>query len=92
MAPGDVFIMNDPSTAAYLPDIFVMKPLYHEGDGSRSPAPSAITPMSAAGSPVERLRLHRDLRRRAAHRAHEALRRWQAQRDHHHVPEKNACR
>jgi len=30
MAPGDVFIMNDPFDGGmHLPDIFVMKPLYH---------------------------------------------------------------
>ena len=33
MAPGDVFIMNDPFDGGmHLPDIFVMKPLYHEGE------------------------------------------------------------
>src|SRR4249919_2081144 len=32
MGPGDVFIMNDPFDGGmHLPDIFVMKPLYHEG-------------------------------------------------------------
>jgi len=32
MAPGDVFIMNDPFDGGmHLPDIFVFKPLYHEG-------------------------------------------------------------
>src|SRR5215467_15581205 len=31
MAPGDVFIMNDPFDGGmHLPDIFVFKPLYHE--------------------------------------------------------------
>src|SRR6476619_8088693 len=33
MGPGDVFIMNDPFDGGmHLPDIFVMKPLYHEGE------------------------------------------------------------
>src|SRR5713101_823591 len=33
MAPGDVFIMNDPFDGGmHLPDIFVFKPLYHEGE------------------------------------------------------------
>ncbi|MBI3499838.1 MAG: hydantoinase B/oxoprolinase family protein [Proteobacteria bacterium] len=32
MAPGDIFIMNDPFDGGmHLPDIFVFKPLYHEG-------------------------------------------------------------
>ena len=32
MSPGDVFIMNDPFDGGmHLPDIFVFKPLYHEG-------------------------------------------------------------
>src|SRR3954464_15181961 len=32
MAPGDVFIMNDPFDGGmHLPDIFVFKPLFHEG-------------------------------------------------------------
>ena len=32
MAPGDVFIMNDPFDGGmHLPDIFVVKPLFHEG-------------------------------------------------------------
>ena len=32
MQPGDVFIMNDPFDGGmHLPDIFVFKPLYHEG-------------------------------------------------------------
>ena len=32
MNPGDVFIMNDPFDGGmHLPDIFVFKPLYHEG-------------------------------------------------------------
>jgi N-methylhydantoinase B len=32
MAPGDVFIMNDPFDGGmHLPDIFVLKPLYHDG-------------------------------------------------------------
>jgi len=31
--PGDVFIMNDPFDGGmHLPDIFVFKPLYHEGE------------------------------------------------------------
>ena len=52
MAPGDVFIMNDPFDGGmHLPDIFVFKPLYHEGERlGPSPAPSATTSMSAAGS------------------------------------------
>jgi N-methylhydantoinase B len=33
MAPGDVFIMNDPFDGGmHLPDIFVFKPLFHEGE------------------------------------------------------------
>ena len=33
MAPGDVFIMNDPFDGGmHLPDIFVFKPLYHDGE------------------------------------------------------------
>jgi N-methylhydantoinase B len=33
MADGDVFIMNDPFDGGmHLPDIFVFKPLYHEGE------------------------------------------------------------
>lgn len=32
MAPGDVFIMNDPFDGGmHLPDIFLIKPLYHQG-------------------------------------------------------------
>src|SRR3954465_5307964 len=31
--PGDVFIMNDPFDGGmHLPDIFVFKPLYHDGE------------------------------------------------------------
>ena len=33
IAPGDVFIMNDPFDGGmHLPDIFLMKPLFHEGE------------------------------------------------------------
>jgi N-methylhydantoinase B len=33
MAPGDVFIMNDPFDGGmHLPDIFIIKPLFHEGE------------------------------------------------------------
>src|SRR6185295_19198702 len=33
IAPGDVFIMNDPFDGGmHLPDIFVMKPLFHDGE------------------------------------------------------------
>ena len=33
IAPGDVFIMNDPFEGGmHLPDIFVMKPLFHKGE------------------------------------------------------------
>lgn len=33
MSPGDVFIMNDPFDGGmHLPDIFIFKPLYHEGE------------------------------------------------------------
>ena len=33
MAPGDVFIMNDPFDGGmHLPDIFIFKPLYHGGE------------------------------------------------------------
>src|ERR1700731_4829636 len=32
MRPGDIFIMNDPFDGGmHLPDIFIFKPLYHEG-------------------------------------------------------------
>jgi N-methylhydantoinase B len=32
IAPGDVFVMNDPVEGGmHLPDIFVFKPLYFEG-------------------------------------------------------------
>jgi hypothetical protein len=56
MHPGDVFIMNDPFDGGmHLPDIFVFKPLYHAGSASRSPAPSATTPTSAAASPARTL-------------------------------------
>ena len=44
------------------------------------------------GRRLERLRLHRDLRRRAAHRAHEAVRGGQAQQDHHHLPGEERAR
>ena len=33
MGPGDVFIMNDPFDGGmHLPDIFIFKPLYHDGE------------------------------------------------------------
>src|SRR5262249_19907289 len=33
IVPGDVFIMNDPFDGGmHLPDIFIFKPLYHEGE------------------------------------------------------------
>jgi len=33
MNPGDVFIMNDPFDGGmHLPDIFIFKPLYHDGE------------------------------------------------------------
>jgi len=33
MAPGDIFIMNDPFDGGmHLPDIFIFKPLYHDGE------------------------------------------------------------
>ena len=33
MSPGDVFIMNDPFDGGmHLPDIFIFKPLYHDGE------------------------------------------------------------
>src|SRR5438105_6911811 len=33
IAPGDVFIMNDPFDGGmHLPDIFIFKPLYHQGE------------------------------------------------------------
>jgi N-methylhydantoinase B len=33
MGPGDVFIMNDPFDGGmHLPDIFIVKPLYHDGE------------------------------------------------------------
>ena len=53
MKPGDMYIMNDPFDGGmHLPDIFIFKPIFVDGpSGSPSPPRSAITPMSAAGSP-----------------------------------------
>ncbi len=47
MAPGDVFIMNDPFDGGmHLPDIFVFKPLYHTpgraGSGAADPSPERM--------------------------------------------------
>ena len=87
MAPGDVFIMNDPFDGGmHLPDIFVFKPLYHEGE----PAGLRLhgLPPHRRRRPrrrLERLGLDRDLPRGPAHRADEALRGGQAQQDHHDV-------
>lgn len=40
MAPGDVLALNDPFEGGlYLPDIFVLKPLYFEGEGIASAEP-----------------------------------------------------
>ena len=53
MAPGDVFIMNDPFDGGmHLPDIFIFKPLYNDGNVSPLPVRVAITAMSADGSPA----------------------------------------
>ena len=52
MAPGDVFIMNDPFDGGmHLPDIFIFKPLFHEGERMAFACTVATTPMSAAGWP-----------------------------------------
>ncbi len=88
MAPGDVFIMNDPvrrrhaparhlRLQAALPRRRAARLRLHRLPSHRCRRP---------GRRLQRLRLHRDLRRGAAHRADEALRRGQAQQDHHHVP------
>ena len=85
MNPGDVFIMNDPFDGGmHLPDIFVFKPLYHAGQApglrrDRLPPHRRRRP----GRRLQRLGLHRDLRRGPAHRAAETLRRGQAQRHDH---------
>ena len=51
MQPGDVFIMNDPFDGGmHLPDIFVFKPLYHEGERLAFAARCAITATSAGAS------------------------------------------
>ena len=51
--PGDVFIMNDPFDGGmHLQDIFVFKPVHHEGDADRlGGARPRITATSAAGCP-----------------------------------------
>ena len=94
MAPGDVFIMNDPFDGGmHLPDIFVFKPLYHEGERlafactvcHHTDVGGRVAGSNASG-------LHRDLRRRAAHRAHEAVRGGQAQQDHHDVHREERAR
>ena len=76
MAPGDVFIMNDPFDGGmHLPDIFIFKPLYHEGE--RLAFACTVCHHTDVGGRVaglERVGLDRDLRRGPAHRADEALR------------------
>src|SRR5687767_6509771 len=66
--PGDVFIMNDPFDGGmHLPDIFVLKPLYHEGE-------------RLAFDCLER---DRDRRGGPAARAHEEVRGRQSEPDDH---------
>ena len=87
MAPGDVFIMNDPFDGGmHLPDIFVIKPLYPRGRAAGLRL-HGLPPhrRRRPGGGIERVGLDRDLRRGPAHRADEALRRGQAQPDHHDV-------
>ena len=87
MAPGDVFIMNDPFDGGmHLPDIFIFKPLYHAGE--RLGVRVHVLPPLRCRRPrrgLERVGLDRDLRRRPAYRADEALRGRQAQQDDHDV-------
>ena len=87
MAPGDVFIMNDPFDGGmHLPDIFIFKPLYHEGE--RLAFACTCLPSLRCRRPrrrLERVGLDRDLCRGPAHRADEAVRGRQAQQDHHDV-------
>ncbi len=75
MAPGDVFIMNDPFDGGmHLPDIFIFKPLYHEGE--RLAFACTCCHHSDVGGRVagsNALGLDGDLRRRATYRADEAL-------------------
>ena len=93
MQPGDVFIMNDPFDGGmHLPDIFVFKPLYHEGE--RLAFACTVCHHTDVGGRVaglERLRLDRDLRRGPAHRAAEALRGGQAQRDADDASSRRTC-
>ena len=74
--PGDVFIMNDPFDGGmHLPDIFVVKPLYHAGE--RIAFACTVCHHGDVGGRVaglERLRLDRDLRRGAAHPPAQVLR------------------
>ena len=93
MQPGDVFIMNDPFDGGmHLPDIFVFKPLYHEGERLAFAAPSATTPMSAAGSPARtpptRPRSTPEGLRIAPLKLYE---RGQAQRDAHDASSRRTC-
>ena len=80
MAPGDVFVMNDPFEGGmHLPDIFVFKPLYFEGERHRVrrhdlPPHRRRRP----GRRLERLGLHRDLPGGPAHPAAQAVRRGPA--------------
>ena len=85
MAEGDVFIMNDPFDGGmHLPDIFVFKPLYHEG--KRLAFACTVchhTDVGGRVAGIERVGLDRDLCRGPAHRAAQALRGGQAQQDDH---------
>ena len=81
--PGDIFIMNDPFEGGmHLPDIFLFKPLFHDGETARVrrhdlPPHRRRRP----GRGLQRLGLDRDLPGRPAHPAAQALRRGRAQRD-----------
>ena len=87
MAPGDVFIMNDPFDGGmHLPDIFVFKPLYHEGE--RLAFACTVCHHTDVGGRVAGSNASDSTEIYAegpAHRADEALRGGQAQQDHHDV-------
>ncbi len=94
MAPGDVFIMNDPFDGGmHLPDIFIFKPLYPQWRTARlrlHRLPSHRRRRARRG--IERLGLDRDLRRRPAHRADEALRGRPPQQDDHDLHREERAR
>ena len=87
MAPGDVFIMNDPFDGGmHLPDIFIFKPLYHEGE--RLAFACTVCHHTDVGGRVAGSNASDSTEIYAegpAHRADEALRGGQAQPDHHDV-------